>query len=291
MVKKILFAIILALFIVGTQSLASLHAFTNRPSKPPVGARIDPLHHINRDLVAWWLFNDMSGSLLNDITGKHNGSLINMDADDWVGSPKGGALDFDGSNDYLNIVNNSLFENMVANVNKTLAIWFNADTLAAESASHLFPSLMNKGNVYMNFGVDDSGELAFYWFDQSSVVQIILTSGAGISTGLWYHGVVVLNEGTATLYANGVNKGSGSFNGMHTGATGEPEWFGTTGGTQGTQRWDGKMDNARIYNRALSADEVAELYRNPHVGLLPRPVKWYGVDDPPASFTPTVTWW
>src|SRR3989344_5194629 len=95
-------------------------------------------------LVGYWNFNDGSGTTAEDKSGQgNNGTLTNMDpATDWVDGKVGsGALDFDGSNDYVDLVNKSNLEDMVsnANVNKTLSVWFNANTLVAESVEHLQP--------------------------------------------------------------------------------------------------------------------------------------------------------
>src|SRR3989344_904343 len=174
---------------------------------------------LSKGLVGYWNFDiNAGGDTVYDMsTSANHGTMINMDpATDWVDGKVGsGALDFDGSNDYVDLVNKSNLEDMVsnANVNKTLSVWFNANTLVAESVEHLHPSLISKGNVYMNFGVDNSGEVAYMWSDGG--VRIILTSGAGITTGNWYHATITFDgAGTFRIYVDGVEKGSGTFTGL-----------------------------------------------------------------------------
>ncbi|MCK5611825.1 hypothetical protein KAR91_58690 [Candidatus Pacearchaeota archaeon] len=69
--------------------------------KPPFGTKLDLTHPLLRDCVAWYDSNEKSGKFLNDGTNNKNlGTAINGPV--WVGSPDGGALDFDpGSSQYI----------------------------------------------------------------------------------------------------------------------------------------------------------------------------------------------
>ena len=50
--------------------------------------------------VAWWKFEEGSGSTAYDSAGSNTGYLYNMDSSDWVTGQVGNyALDFDGSNE------------------------------------------------------------------------------------------------------------------------------------------------------------------------------------------------
>ncbi|HEX7479112.1 MAG TPA: LamG domain-containing protein, partial [Polyangiales bacterium] len=81
-----------------------------------------------------------------------------------------------------------------------------------------------------------------------------------VATGSWQHVVVTLTGNTATVYINGVQAG------QNTSMTLNPTSLGAT-----TQNWigrsqyndpypTGKFDNFRIYDRALSATEVQNLF-------------------------------
>jgi len=61
--------------------------------------------HLWDGLVGGWPFQEGGGSTLHDVSGYGNhGTLTNMDpATDWVVGEKGWALDFDGSDDYVNL--------------------------------------------------------------------------------------------------------------------------------------------------------------------------------------------
>lgn len=77
--------------------------------KPPYGTPLNRAHPLARGLVGCWLFNEGSGLIANDSSGMGNhGTLTNMSntlTSGWVGGPNGGALAFDGVNDSVNCGN------------------------------------------------------------------------------------------------------------------------------------------------------------------------------------------
>ena len=81
-------------------------------------------------------------------------------------------------------------------------------------------------------------------------------TGMKINTGEWTHLAFTVNNGNVVLYINGVPKFTG---------TGFPNVFTTSTGTfsLGVNWWDapykGKMDDLRIYEVALTPEQVAEL--------------------------------
>lgn len=91
----------------------------------------------------------------------------------------------------------------------------------------------------------------------SGTFQTILTS-VGVSMNQWNH-VVFLNDGTSNkIFINGQEKAAtasvlidSNFNELRIGSSG---W--------GPENFWGKLDDARIYNRALSSEEVRRLYLN-----------------------------
>jgi hypothetical protein len=97
------------------------------------------------------------------------------------------------------------------------------------------------------------------------------TTGAGQDfanalpgTGVWFHWALVW-DGTsrqATLYVNGVSKGTLTFVFPFSGSPGNLE-LGAEGGA--VNPFDGHLDDVAVYTRALSASEVAQL-AYPHTG-------------------------
>ena len=84
-----------------------------------------------------------------------------------------------------------------------------------------------------------------------------------LTVGVWTHLVAVmdksLSSGEVTGYVNGQLDGALYLDADNLNNFGnEPLYFATRGGT--LEYFDGSLDDVRIYNRALSAQEVAELY-------------------------------
>jgi len=70
-------------------------------------------HSAQAALVAYWPLDEGSGSTTaNAIAGGGNGTLVSMEAGDWIAGHDGSgyALDFDGSNEYVSVANNSVLE-------------------------------------------------------------------------------------------------------------------------------------------------------------------------------------
>jgi hypothetical protein len=114
-----------------------------------------------------------------------------------------------------------------------------------------------------------------YQFDQKFSMRHYLTgpvlktanSATTYPLNTWHHvvGVVSKAAGTVTLYVNGASVGSGTF---EAGAVARD--YGTTRFRIGKAfSWaaDGKVDQVRIYSRALSAAEVGDLFHESGAGV------------------------
>jgi len=73
--------------------------------KTPYKIQLDTAHAINHRTAGWWPFQDGGGTKVKEITGQNeNGSMISMDPpNDWSLSTMGHCLDFDASDDYVDV--------------------------------------------------------------------------------------------------------------------------------------------------------------------------------------------
>jgi len=104
--------------------------------------------------------------------------------------------------------------------------------------------------------------------------QADIISPNSYNVGEWYHVMFSYNNETSELllYENGILVANGTMNG-HLESHGSIN----IGTYVTTNDWNGLIDEVRIYNRTLSADEIADLYN----GTTSRHVKFYG--DPTAG--------
>lgn len=180
-----------------------------------------------------------------------NGLLVNGTS--WTSdSHSGRAANFDGINDYIRIPNNSSF-NMVSSY--TLAAWVKVDNLAA-SNEHF---VINRYNWSLNAGyginILNTGEVRCDFNGSLGKFR----TGYVVTPGEWNHLICLWNGQNLTFYANGVNTASTSRTGLANYNT--ALHIGTPANAVGNDNFtlDGKIDEVKIYNYAISGEQIAAL--------------------------------
>ncbi|MDP1707254.1 MAG: LamG domain-containing protein [bacterium] len=215
---------------------------------------------LNSGLVGYWTFDgkdtpwtSATAATTLDKSGSGNtGTLTNMkQATSPVVGKIGQGLKFDGTTQYVGITN--LNPSVSLTGSYTLSAW-----VISTAAT---------GDGWRPFFGDNSGQILFVGGGGGSNNKLALNlngsnNGAGISlpvslnNGKWHHVVVsVVANGSANVYYDNVSLSSGISPGSQTN-TGI-----RIGSTVRNEFWKGSIDEVRIYNRALSAGEVATLYQ------------------------------
>ena len=223
-------------------------------SSASVSVIVGPAGGGDPTLVAHWKFDETTGAVAADASGyANNGTLTSGPA--WTGGKQANALAFDGIDDYV-LVNHS----------GSLAIGQNnADFSAAfflnlrQGTTGLWRSLIHKGaiNDERTFGIwafNTDNRLAYQVSTSAAWVESG-TSAAQIPLNQWVHIAFVKSGNAIRLYINGVLDSQRTLNGSVIGNSG-PLYIGKDPWHSGA---DSLMDDVRIYNRALSASEIATL--------------------------------
>jgi len=165
-----------------------------------------------------------------------------------------GSTEFDGSADKVTAAHYNPSGDYL-----TTTAWVNADTLRAQGLIHNGDTGRNSFLFYMN---GSTGDLDFYWNDTTGDARI--RHQTQLATGQWYHLAAVMDmsdsaDHQVTWYIDGI-----AATGSRTSAT----WYGDNSYQFGNQYssagwFDGKIANCRIYNAALTQDQIRELYNNP----------------------------
>jgi hypothetical protein len=199
-----------------------------------------------------------SGYRLLDRSGRGNhGTLTNMDAGtDWTGTPVGLALDYDGSND---VVVANVPPGAVNAATCSLTMWYRRKATSALSA-------------FFGFGVPtfETNRIAIQsWSDGVMYISTDAgTWGQFNSNDLNWHHIAVSFDGGKTgnasrliAWHDGVQQ-TLTFSGTIGATTGSPTqlWIGRTF-TSAQNYGSSQIGECAIYNRALTAGEVADLYR------------------------------
>jgi len=202
-------------------------------------------------LIGWWKLDETSGLTAADSSSFGNdGTLTNMAGDEWTTGQIGGALAFDGSDDVIECGNPSSLQ--ITGTEVSITAWFYADSLTFED----WPSLFGKSSN----GEWDDGWGAFFYDGAARFYvnrwQDNLAYRAFTATGSWHHFAGTYDGSTVKIYIDGV-KGTDD---NYSGAIVDAGDF-TIGeiGDWASGRWHGKIDDVRVYNRVLSADEIAAL--------------------------------
>jgi hypothetical protein len=200
---------------------------------------------------AWYLANSSSGTNLVDSSGNNKNGVLSGAAGFGPGV-SGNALSLTGGNAILPT-------GIVAGLtNFTIAAWIKVTTL--NNWERVF-DFGTGTNVYMFLTPDNGATNTLrYAITTGSAGGEQQLNGPAITPGVWTHVAVTLSGTTGTLYVNGMAVAT------NTAMTLNPSNLGTTNQNYlGKSQWapdpaySGSIDDFRIYGRALSASEIAQL--------------------------------
>jgi len=217
---------------------------------------------------AWCPSLGPSGYTLLDRSGRgQHGTLQNMDAGtDWVGAPGGWALDFDGSNDRID--GPDIVGGLPRITVTAYAYWrtIPAATTGAIAAKWVNEGAFAAGDAWvLNAG---AGQGLRFFVGQSTTGDGTTTGSGAISTGRWTHCAATYDGATAIIYVDGRRSASKSFTLTMNAASGVPFRIGRSDiTTVGILSHDGLLDDVGVWNRALTAPEVWQLYQSGRGGL------------------------
>jgi len=164
------------------------------------------------------------------------------------------ALSLDGANDYMNVAHDTSLN--LSGSGGTFSVWVNMNTTSTTDYPYLFAK-WSGSQVNYTFFTAISGVTAGYfrlrYWDGSSA----LSSNTDIPRGSWVHLAAVLNGTQLTYYVNGVADNTVSM-GLGTTNTGDLR-IGYA--PNDIRAFPGLIDEAAIFNSALSASQITNIYR------------------------------
>jgi len=175
--------------------------------------------------------------------------LYNMDSSDWVSGYDGGALDFDGANDYLRVADSASIS--VGASDYTLCAWIYPHTIS-HRVGVITKTESNAGKEYA-FYVASDGRLALE-VEYNANDGISTTSDAVIQLGQWQHIMVTFDASTRTpvFYYNFQAVPGGSPIPALPTALNNDLYIGMWGQGYLNDNFDGLIDDVRIYNYVLA---------------------------------------
>ena len=202
-------------------------------------------------LIGYWNFDEASGSVAHDTSGSgYNGTVIGAT---WTTGKINGGLSFNGT------TNTVVTPGIALGSAFSVSAWANPAVTPQGGYTRILETQYN-GGLYL--GVDGSGTKYKFIVNTAAGATANCGSAYGCAEGgtisSGWHLVTATYDGTtAKLYVDGALVGSDTF--TTPGNTNYPLYVARYYGGN-SNGWNGVLDDVRLYNRALTATEVATLY-------------------------------
>ena len=210
-------------------------------------------------LIGWWKMDEGTSTNAHDSSGNgYSGVLAGSTLPQWLPGKLGSALSFDGSHAYVNLpATGSL--NITGQM--SVCAWVNPTVNGTQND---IITKQNGSGAQFEFA-DTSGNISFGWAVGANADYWV--SSAVLPTGVWSHVCATkTNNTTAALYINGTSAALGSSCSPSCGdvptSMSIPITIGSSINGPAPNYWSSQLDDVRIYNRALSPMEVANLYQS-----------------------------
>ena len=232
-----------------------------------VGQEGVPSNDITNGLVGKWGFDENSASTsttVYDTSGNNNnGALTNGPTRASSTCKMSNCLSFDGSNDYA-VISDPASETLDPTSKYSLSVWLKYATTTSYGfiisksnggAGGGYELFRNTGSGAIRFSsCDAAGSCAGGYFD--------IVTDAGYNDNNWHYvAATAKTNDVAKIYVDGVLvKSSGTVT-QNNVANAFNLLIGARGAA-GASPFNGYIDDVRVYNRALSASEVSNLYNS-----------------------------
>lgn len=230
---------------------------------------------LSNGLVGYWKMDEVAGSA-NAVDSSGNGNTGTYTSGATTTQGKfGNGGSFDGTNDRIDIADNSLLE---PSEDMTLSAWVKFDTVPGAGVSDKFVYKDEASSPYVGYELSYSGDGYFYFAreNNASVYEFAFYSLTP-STNTWYHVTGVKKGDKIYCFVNAVtNQNPGSSSGTLYNTSGSLRLGIGYNGT--SDPFDGVIDEVRLYNRSLSDTEISQLYN-----WAPEPVGYWRLDERTGS--------
>ncbi|MDD5688231.1 MAG: LamG domain-containing protein [Elusimicrobia bacterium] len=210
-------------------------------------------------LVGYWKFDEGTGTIANDSSG--NGNKGTISGCNWVEGKVKSALEFNGTNAYVNCGNGASL-NLTDSM--TISAWVKV------------PELLPQNGIGPIIGKKHLGGTTFgYWLAASEYGIITLSVSNGtvsdsgqsstkLAANVWQMLTATFSSGKINYYYNGVlfdsDNISASITTISSGSENLAIGASSAMDAGGPYFFKGIIDEVKLYNRALSADEIKAEY-------------------------------
>jgi hypothetical protein len=229
--------------------------------------------------VGWWKLDECQGGVAHDSSGNRFDGTISVGSGGaqtsagtcttagtaWgVGSTgkSNASVNLDGTDDYIEIPTTVVLGN-----SGTISAWVKSDIWGAGNTDTVI-DLYNSSNPT---GLRDIFTIK-YWNDKLTAMMLDsggswYSAGATVvyTTSQWYHVVIVRNSTSLKIYINGVEAGSATVSANNFYSFDRIR----IGNSSVNEPWQGKIDDVRIYNYALTQNQIKQVYNGGAINFAP----------------------
>ncbi len=194
-------------------------------------------------LVGWWKLDDGSGITATDSSGNGNNGTISG-SPNWLAGKLGGALQFNGTDCYINAGNGTSLNQFTNEI--SITFW-----LKTPGFTTTFATVISKGDGAWRMGRNAGGNVLHMGYTGTNYFDGSKT----VTDNEWHHCAGIYNGTTATIYVDGVADTTNTATvqipngGTYNVLIGQNE--------QQTGRYlTGTLDDVRLYKKALTVEEL-----------------------------------
>ena len=213
---------------------------------------VGPAWSASGALVGWWPFDEGTGTVASDATGNGNDATFNGDPQ-WGDGQLGGALEFDGSGDWLECADGGT---LAIGEAVSVAAWIKVNALWIDHKIGGNQDFAN-GGYKMSIYTNNKVEFEIRTASNVAVLNRDVPGGLVLEMDTWYHvfGVYSQQEGYVRTYVNGVlDRDMATEEAL--GVSPGPLRLGCEPWNTGGNNFNGAMDDVRVYNHAVAEAEM-----------------------------------
>lgn len=208
-------------------------------------------------LIGWWSFDEPTGTSAFDSS--WNGNVGTATSTTILNNcVRSNCRSFNGSSSKVTFGNPGVNPNTSS---LSVSVWVNPTSYAVQGGANprVVSQNIDNNNVFQICLSDLGGvNSAYTAVIYQAGTEHSVASPTGYTAGIWHHVVLTYAAGTTKIYVDGALPSQSSTSGFGKGTADNVLWVGARSDSLGFVT--GSIDDVRLYNRALTAQEILDLY-------------------------------